>query len=83
MKKIEHIWPLTIVADRYGGVYSGGRYLAFNAYPDELPVEPFAGDIPCMDFWDHQNDYQARIIGVGWTLDEALESLQEQLAKQL
>ena len=30
-KEIEHIYPLTIVKDRYGGGYSKGHYLALVA----------------------------------------------------
>lgn len=32
---IEHtIWPLTIVADRYNGMYAGGLYIALHCKPD-------------------------------------------------
>ncbi len=32
---IDNPYPLTIVADRYGGAYSGGNYVAFPLHFDE------------------------------------------------
>ena len=71
--------PLCIIEDRYGGAYSGARFLAFNLAPYtvfELPVD--AGDIDCQNFWEGNssnydvNDY---IIGKGNTPEEALKNL--------
>lgn len=36
--KINDIYPLTIIRDRYNDVYSGGKYLAFNLDADEIPT---------------------------------------------
>lgn len=50
-KETEDIWPLTICADRYGGAYSGGRYIAWHCYPWEIPIDPYADDMSCVEFW--------------------------------
>lgn len=72
----EHIYPLTICADRYGGTYSKGKYLAFNLDPDEVPKEISADDATCMNFW--WNDFEG-IAGKGETIDEAALDLRRQL----
>lgn len=33
------LYPLTIIKDRYSGVYSGGKWLAFNLDPEEIPMD--------------------------------------------
>lgn len=77
-EKRNSIYPLTIVADRYSGVYSGGNFLAFNmnAYGvGKLPID--AGDCACADFWRTEaNDY---VIGKGDTPDEAIFDLVNKL----
>ena len=66
--------PLCIVADRYGGAYSGASFLAFNMSPmgvSELPID--AGDTECLNFWNgNDKDY---VIGKGDTPEEALQNL--------
>lgn len=62
------LYPLTIVADRYGGVYSGAKYLAFNLDPQLIPAAISGGD-PCeMNFWDDfnaQKESERILIGRG------------------
>ncbi len=61
MRVHEMPYPLTIVKDRYGGVYSGGKWLAYNKHPWEIEdSDEFADDVSCMMFWDEE-----RLIGVG------------------
>jgi len=74
------IYPLTIIADRYGGVYSGGAYLAFNLYPCEIPDEVEGSDLITADFWSqfYQDEIDIK-IGIGQTPDEAYEDLKQQL----
>lgn len=67
-------YPLCIVEDRYGGVYSGAYFLAFNMSPfgvDELPID--AGDSDCLYFWENEADEY--IIGKGKTPEEAVWNL--------
>lgn len=44
-------YPCTVVADRYGGTYSGGQWLAFPCEPDEVPPQVNSGDVESMLFW--------------------------------
>lgn len=71
-KKRREIYPVTIVLDRYGGVYSGGKWVAYNQYFDLVPPEVDDGDIECHRFW-LQNDMP---VGRGNTPDEALADLE-------
>ena len=67
----DEIYPLTIIADRYSGTYSGGVYLAWNLVPDAIPegVE-YDGD-DGMDFWENNEI----VCGKGNTVSEALADL--------
>lgn len=68
------IAPLCIIQDRYGGSYSGVKYLAFNMEPDlvaQLDVD--AGDMSCRDFWEYEAENYD--IGKGNTPLEALRDL--------
>lgn len=39
------LWPVTIISDRYGGAYLGGKWLAFPLGPSDVPDGPFGGDV--------------------------------------
>lgn len=69
------IYPLTIVKDRYTGVYSGGLYTAWNLDPDEVPIEICCGDSECMSFWMN-NDI---LVGIGNTMQDAANDLERKL----
>lgn len=77
------ITPLCIVEDRYNGVYSDGRYLAFHLTSHEVSCLPIdAGDCECNDFWEGRHpDYDVNdyIIGKGNTPEEAYEDLTQKL----
>lgn len=60
---IEDIHPLTIINDRYGGVYSGGAYLAFKLEPWDVPKGVDGSDIECATFWDE--DAKEYTVGKG------------------
>ena len=69
------IYPLTIVLDRYGGVYSGGKYLAYNKHPFEIKDgDEFADDVSCAMFWGEEHQ-----IGVGDTPEKAINHLMGKL----
>lgn len=81
MKK-EDVYPLTIVADRYGGTYSGAQYLAFNLFAGDQPYEVGGDDTDEMMFWDEKNgDCKRYKIGKGATPDEALADLARLLSE--
>lgn len=78
------IYPLTIVADRYGGVYSGGKFLAFNCLPNKVP-EDINEDYPyCRNFWaSRRTSFEPKItIGKGQTIEEAVGNLYTQIKKE-
>lgn len=68
-------YPMTIVADRYGGCYSGGAYTAWNLEPWEVPGDIFDGDLGCGIFWAENK----LICGKGATPDEAERDLIDKL----
>lgn len=82
------IYPLTIVMDRYSGVYSGGLFTAWNLEPCDVPIDILSDDVTCMDFWYGVNgDVLSGVIrddiicGVGNTPDEAAANLYARLRR--
>lgn len=70
-------WPTIVVEDRYGGVYSGGAWLAFQ--PDDWPgldSDAFGADLECGGWWaEHSDD----AIGRDDTPDLAVADLENRL----
>ena len=66
-------YPCKIVADRYNGVYSGGRWTAWNL--DEIPEGAFDGDCECQEFWSSYKDP----VGKGDTPAAAFQDLVKHL----
>jgi hypothetical protein len=74
-------FPITIVQDRYGGVYSGGKWLALSiadklengSYRIVRMLEggPHGEDGDAMAFWSNPPEW----IAVGNSPDEALAAL--------
>ena len=83
-RAVKDICPITIIKDRYNGVYAGGKtstsgpvpakFTAWNLHCDKVPEEINGGDPECANFWW---DYQG-IVGKGDTPNEALEDLERQ-----
>lgn len=76
----KNLYPLTIVMDRYTGVYSGGIFTAWNLDPDEVPEDICADDNSASEFFDdirYGYGYGTRdyIYGIGETPDEAAMDL--------
>jgi len=67
----DNIYPLTVIADRYTGTYSGGEYLAFNLNFDEIPSDVTGDDVACSNFF-YSTDL---VYGKGKTIDEAVKDL--------
>ena len=67
--------PITIVFDRYGGMYSGGSWTAWYLRENELPIGPRLEDTDCDLFWA-QNKIP---VGIGGTPDKALIDLIQKL----
>jgi hypothetical protein len=77
-----NIYPLTIIKDRYNGIYSGGGYLAFNIEHTEIPNDVSSNDSVCSDFWDiEQRGLLTLQIGKGRTPNDAVDDLFLKLQK--
>jgi hypothetical protein len=73
---LERHYPLTIIADRYQGGYSSGKYVAFPLDFDELDPAIRGGDGDCAEFWSTQDQ---STYGVGETPQAAFQSLVERM----
>ena len=69
------LYPITIVEDRYNGTYSGGKWIAFNCYPWQVPEDIFDDDVSCCEFWSRHKKHIR--YGVGDSIDEAVENLKK------
>lgn len=67
----DEIYPLTIVADRYNGAYSGGKFTAWNLLAEDIPEGIEGDDCDCHSFW-LENEI---VCGKGRTVSEALSDL--------
>lgn len=74
---MDYQYPVTIVADRYAGTYSGGNYTAWPLYPHQLPDGHDDGDSECMNFWYEYKEP----VGKGRTPQAAFEDLLVKVGK--
>lgn len=74
-KNLEGVYPLIIVEDKYNGAYSGGKWLAFSCYPQEISNDIFGEDVECASFWSTHT--MASYIGRGANINEAVLNLSE------
>lgn len=65
------VYPVTIVADRYSGTYSGAAWLAFNLYDTQLPDGWDSDDVTTAEFWVSNKE----VVGKGNSPQEAYEDL--------
>ena len=72
------IYPLTVIADRYSGVYSGGMFVAFNLDPWEVPKEAVGDDVTCVEFFS----FTDIPFGIGNTMLDAVEDLERKLVEE-
>lgn len=82
MNTQERIYPLTVIRDRYNGVYSGGKITAWNQDFYKIPEQIDGDDPSCMNFWDEFKQGEpvglcgARVfVGFGNTIEEAINDL--------
>lgn len=69
-------YPITIIMDRYSGVYSGGAWTAWPLEAGLIPCGPREDDVTCAAFWSQYSEP----TGVGDTPTEAYENLKERMA---
>lgn len=81
---INEIYPCTIIKDRYYGIYSGGKWTAWNIDAGDIPSGQKENDMSCAEFWDDFNSDrigtnnwfgQKVFVGKGASPSEALEDL--------
>lgn len=77
----EDLYPLTIIRDRYTGVYSGASFTAWNLDYDEIPYEVSGDDISCHQFWSGL-DTAIYVVGKGATVEEAYCDLLQKMGEQ-
>lgn len=53
--RMHDVYPCTVIPARYGGVYEGASWLAFNCVEDQVPWEATGDDITCGNFWNMQS----------------------------
>lgn len=70
------VYPLTVLAARYGGTYEGAKYVAFNDKPGVV-VSALGDDIMCAAFFDTYE--RLKPIGRGATPQEASEDLRRKV----
>lgn len=75
---MKYPYPLTIVLDRYHGVYSGGRFTAWKVYHDNIPGDIDADDVTCAEFWEYRA-WEYGPVGKGDTPTQAIQDLNRQL----
>ena len=76
---IGKIYPLTIVSDRNGGMYSKGKYLAFNNYVEDIPKEIDGNDKYQEIFWNTKGLFDQYKIGKGNTINDAVLDLHSKM----
>lgn len=67
----EFHYPVTIIADRYSGVYSRAKFTAWPHYETGIPDGPSDGDTECSEFWDSYSEP----VGKGKDPNEAFQDL--------
>lgn len=72
------IYPLTIIRDRYGGTYSGGKYTAWNVKHYEIPKRIDGDDMDCQKAWQDLRNVKYP-VGIGETIQEAIKDLERLL----
>lgn len=81
-------YPLTIIQDRYSGLFAGGTFTAWNREFNCIPDEVDGGDFDSIDFWeDYWSNYNKitrdfDVIGVGNTPNDAVEDLVKRLQEK-
>lgn len=71
---MDTVYPLTIKADRYSGVYSGGKYTAWPCSEADIPDGVFMDDVTCAHEWGVIKS-ERQHVGIGCTPSVALVDL--------
>ena len=71
-------YPLTIIKDRYQGMYSRAKFTAWNLKHTDVPNAIDGDDLVCATFWE----YNQHSVGKGDTPEEAIQDLKIQLQEK-
>lgn len=75
---LDDTYPICVIKDRYGGVYSGGRYTAWYSDIPNTPSGIYEDDVTCAKAWGKLRAARQNgklVYGIGKTPDEALRDL--------
>lgn len=72
---VKNKYPITVVADRYGGLYTEGEWLAFPLRPEDVPRQSNGSDIAQLDFLESYHEP----YGIGPTPDVAVNQLTQSI----
>ena len=70
--------PPIILVDRYSGLYSGGRIVAYPTPANALPSAISGADHAAKAFWEHVRE-QNWAVGIGNTRAEAIRDLRRKV----
>lgn len=83
------LYPLTIIADRYMGIFCGGQFIAWNCEPEYIPTDIFGGDGDNLDIWKDilkKDEEEKRslfrtypLFGIGSSINEAVDNLDKRV----
>lgn len=74
-KITSEIYPLTIIVDRYGGTYSGGKFTAWHCDHWGIDEGVDSDDVSCATYWIDTKD----IVGRGETVIDAVIDLAKRM----
>ena len=77
-KDERHLYPVTIIATRYGGTYEGAAWAAFNLDECDVPVWATASDLECSAWW--RDVAPGFPVAVGPSPDASVEALRRKVA---
>lgn len=67
------MYPITLIKTRYQGTYEGGKWAAFNLYPEDIPLAATGSDNCCAEWWYEKG--KEKFVAVGATEQVALIKL--------
>lgn len=81
----DYVYPIHIILDRYMGVYSHGKWIAWAGEYKDIPAEIFDDDIACSKAWTklHQKRDKGEVsFGIGDSPNKALDDLRVTIQAQ-
>jgi hypothetical protein len=73
-------WPLSVVADRYGGTYSRGEWSAWPLLPSEVPAAISGDDVEARQWWEAAATGSV-VFGIGSSPEGAIADLKQKMSR--